>query len=266
MRTIVAALAAFVAGQAQTASFRSFQAMGSLELVQGEARLRQVGAGGGHETLVLSAAVGRRAEPDTSVVTVTPDELRGLVDAASKVEAVGAARSPRLPMLALTLVSGSGARFEVLLDRAQSRRLVARLHSSLPANAIARKSLRGFSCGIGGADGSLRDVTDQASIAFSGLRFNRATGAFVGTVTVSNTGAARIDGPLSVAVQAAGNVEVAGADAFSCQPGGAATPMFAIPQGTLGPGESVTTRVEFLNPERGAIRPSARVFAGAVDR
>jgi hypothetical protein len=110
------------------------------------------------------------------------------------------------------------------------------------------------------------DVSAQIAISRSGFRLNRATGRFVQTVVLTNTGAA-ISGPVSLVLD---NLS-ANASLFN---GSGVTSVFApinspyidVTAGSLAAGASVSVTLEFTDPTRGAFTYTTRVLAGAGGR
>jgi hypothetical protein len=111
------------------------------------------------------------------------------------------------------------------------------------------------------------DVTSEIQITRGGLRLNRTTGLFVQTVTITNTGSSSISGPISLALDnlpaSASLYGISGATLCD-QPQG--SPYVNITTGSLNPGGSVRTTLEFIDAAKTGISYSARVLAGQGGR
>lgn len=110
------------------------------------------------------------------------------------------------------------------------------------------------------------NVSGRVAFTRSGLRLNRTTNRFMQTITIQNTSAAPISGPLALALDSLS------ANATVYSPAGAtqcATPVSpyvnvnAGADNALTPGESVIVGVEFLNPTMRGITYTTRVLAGS---
>ncbi|MCC6365505.1 MAG: hypothetical protein IT165_18480 [Bryobacterales bacterium] len=110
--------------------------------------------------------------------------------------------------------------------------------------------------------GTLVDVTARARVTSTGLLYSRVTGNFVGTVTIQNTSAQAINGPLDlvfadltpgVTLQNATGTSISG------------TPYVLMPNvTTLAPGASASVQVQFRNPTNGFINYTPVVLSGQV--
>ena len=105
---------------------------------------------------------------------------------------------------------------------------------------------------------SYSDVTASAKIARSGIALNRITGKYSGTVTITNTGAAALTGPLHLVLQ--GLPAGVTLDGKSGEQGGA--PYLTLPNASLAAGASVTVTTTFTNPSKVSIGYTARLFSG----
>ncbi|HWA27910.1 MAG TPA: hypothetical protein VG734_19820 [Lacunisphaera sp.] len=114
------------------------------------------------------------------------------------------------------------------------------------------------------------DVSSRVSIVRGGFLRNRATGRYAQTVTVRNTGATAINGPLSLVLDGlpanAGLYAASGTTAVVAPLGSPYRDLNAGAEGVLSPGESVSLVLEFTNPSNGAISYSPRVLAGPGNR
>jgi hypothetical protein len=102
------------------------------------------------------------------------------------------------------------------------------------------------------------DVTGQVSIYKSGLTYKRKTQTYEGTVTVTNTSATAIAGPLQVELQ---NL-ISGVTLVNATATHAGNPYITAAPTGLAPGASVTVPVKFSNPARVGISYSTRVYSG----
>jgi len=102
------------------------------------------------------------------------------------------------------------------------------------------------------------DVTAQTKIARSGIALNRITGKYSGTVTITNTGAAALKGPLHLVLQ--GLPAGVTLDGKSGEQDGA--PYLTLPNASLAVGASVTVTTTFTNPSKVSIGYTARLFSG----
>jgi hypothetical protein len=108
---------------------------------------------------------------------------------------------------------------------------------------------------------SVVNVSNQVRVTSSGLLYSRASSTFNGTVTVTNTGAGTISGPIQVALTnlTAGVALTNGTGIFT------GNPYVTIPAVTsLGPGQSASVPVRFSNPSKVAITFSPVVYSGSI--
>jgi hypothetical protein len=110
------------------------------------------------------------------------------------------------------------------------------------------------------------NVSSQVLVSRSGFRLNRATNRFEQTVSIKNTTAAAIAGPLVLAFDnLSANASVyTPAGVTSCA--SPASPFLnIIAQGSaLAPGQTVTIPAAFLNPTQAAISYATRVLSGST--
>jgi hypothetical protein len=103
------------------------------------------------------------------------------------------------------------------------------------------------------------DVTGAVQIAVGGMTFNRASGKYSGSVTITNTGAAPLAGPLQFVLQ--GLPEGVTLDNRSGMLGGA--PYLTLPQSGIAPGASVTVGTTFTNPAKRSIGYTPQLVSGS---
>ena len=112
-----------------------------------------------------------------------------------------------------------------------------------------------------------QDVTAQVQITRGGFRYNRTTGHFTQTVTVTNTGASPITGPISLALDnISSNASLFGiAGATLCDvPQG--SPYLNLAAASLDPGVPQSDTVEFIDTANTGITYGIRVLAGPGGR
>lgn len=105
------------------------------------------------------------------------------------------------------------------------------------------------------------DVTGQIKFASSGLVYNRSTGLFTGTITLTNIGASALYGPLEI-VLAGLTPGVTLTNAAGTTSGG--DPYLIAYLQSLGPGQSVTLTVSFRKTSLGqGVTYTPRIYTGA---
>jgi predicted extracellular nuclease len=102
------------------------------------------------------------------------------------------------------------------------------------------------------------DVTASAKIAKSGFTLNRITSKSTGTVTITNTSAATLNGPLHLVLE--GLTAGVTLDGKTGDQNGA--PYLTLPAGSLAPGASVTVTTVFSNPAKAGFGYTAKLFSG----
>jgi hypothetical protein len=102
------------------------------------------------------------------------------------------------------------------------------------------------------------DVTASVKIARGGVTMNRATGKYSGTVTITNTSAAALTGPLHFRLD--GLTAGVSLDNRSGEQGGA--PYITLPGASLAPGASVTVTTVFTNPSKLVINYTSKIISG----
>ena len=108
------------------------------------------------------------------------------------------------------------------------------------------------------AGGTLVPPNEVATTA-SGLVYSRVTQMFSGTVTITNTGAAAITGPLQVLLTGLpATVTLANATGSF-----AGIPYLTVPSSGLSPGQAVSATVQFKNPANAIINFVPSVYSGA---
>jgi hypothetical protein len=93
------------------------------------------------------------------------------------------------------------------------------------------------------------DVSGQVKVTASGLVYNRATGLFGGTITLTNTGPTALTGRLMVLLTGLpAGVTLANASGYTAD--GTPFLLVSLPNNSLAPGSSITFSVQFYNPSR----------------
>ena len=104
------------------------------------------------------------------------------------------------------------------------------------------------------------DLTASVKMTQQGATLNRATGKYVGAVTLTNTSGAALSGPLKLRLSGLGNGLVldnaTGTD-------GSGAPYIEVP-GALAPGEPVTVNLTFSNPNRALVTYTTQLFRGTL--
>jgi hypothetical protein len=112
--------------------------------------------------------------------------------------------------------------------------------------------------------------TAQVSVTRGGFRLNRATGHFVQTLRLENTGATSLQSPVSLTLDGlSGNAALYNqSGTTSCAPP-LGSPYLNVNVGAdnaLTPGEVTTVNLEFDNPTHQGITYTPRVLAASGDR
>jgi len=115
---------------------------------------------------------------------------------------------------------------------------------------------------------AVADVSARVRVDRGGFSFNRRTGRFLQQVTITNTSAAPIIGPISLVLDdLSTNATLLNRTGTTRRVGRTGSPYIDVPgDGSLGVGQSVTILLEFDNPSLRSISYSTRVLAGAGER
>jgi hypothetical protein len=181
------------------------------------------------------------------------------------VVAGGAAQDMYLSFSLFNSVDGVDKGFEAILNPADSAALLDRLLAALSANKAAVKIISDIRCKTGLLPpGQATDVSPNTSVTTSGVRLNRNTGRYVGTVTVKNNSATSIPGPISLVLNFQGNVQLFDYDGLTCatSPSGLSFINLPINNNVLLSGGSVVAKIEFLNPNQELIKFTTKVLSG----
>jgi hypothetical protein len=117
---------------------------------------------------------------------------------------------------------------------------------------------------VDGPTTAVLEVTSLVSVSVGPARFVPATGRFRKKITVRNTGADPIRGPLALVLDhLPRKVRLRRATGFTrtLAPLGSPVVDFVPPGGVLNPGQSVTLTLEFVNPQRRRLNFTTRVLA-----
>jgi hypothetical protein len=110
-------------------------------------------------------------------------------------------------------------------------------------------------------------TSPDITVTKGGFRINHANGEWGQTVTLTNNGGA-VTGPLALVLDSlTSGVTLVNADGVTSNITPKGTPYVFAPldsSSQLGPGQSLTVTLEFLNPKNGAITYSAEVYAGGL--
>jgi hypothetical protein len=142
--------------------------------------------------------------------------------------------------------------------------------SGRPLPEIPEPRMNDFIIINGGFPNTVKDVTSQISITFSGFRYNRATKRYVQTVALKNISDSNITGPVSLVLDnLSSNASLFNRTGFTnaFPPGG--SPYINVNVGfdnTLTPSESANVILEFTNPTNQGITYKTRVLAGHGER
>jgi hypothetical protein len=155
---------------------------------------------------------------------------------------------------ALPLNTGTPFQFQVILNgNVNQQRLQWSTNSAVLKNNLAIQFTPPPTAGP-------VDVSASFAVTSSAFTFNRATGRFTGTVTVTNRTMSAISGPLTLLLTGL-TAGVTAPTAAGLLPGQG--PFYAIPaSGPIGPGQSATVAVQFVNPSNARITFVPQVYSG----
>jgi hypothetical protein len=112
------------------------------------------------------------------------------------------------------------------------------------------------------ANDSETDVSSQLQVTRSGFRKNLTTGNFIQTITLMNNSSTAIPGPITLMLN-----NLRGATLVNKSGGTDASPYVSINVGDtlqLGPGQSVSATLEFLDPTNQAITYTTQELAFSI--
>lgn len=111
------------------------------------------------------------------------------------------------------------------------------------------------------------DVSFQVRVTRGGFRFNRASGRFVQSVTLTNTGKSPITGPISLVLDSlSANAALYNQTGVTRATIPAGRSYLVVQSGDLAAGASASTLLEFTDPTLAAITYTTRVLVGPGTR
>ena len=196
-------------------------------------------------------------------------ELKTLIDSVGTLAAVTDGGVDPGGLLSFSLQNyfgGTSKVFESILDATNGTAVFAKALAAFSGNDSARTGLVAHACALGMMPGSPpQDVSSSVLVTLKGVRLNRKTGEFVGTVRVANTSGSPIPAPVIASIQLKGGVTLVAPDGFtSCLVPPWGTPYVKVlSSGSLAAGNSIQIKMRLDNPnsERIAFQ-SIRVLAG----
>jgi hypothetical protein len=106
---------------------------------------------------------------------------------------------------------------------------------------------------------SATDITNKCLITQSGFTRNRSTGYWTTTLTVKNTSAGAISGPIEVVLTAlSSDATMVGGSLYN------GAPYVTLQSGSLNPGSSATVTLQFTDPSNGSITFTPKVYSGSL--
>jgi hypothetical protein len=182
------------------------------------------------------------------------------------VTAGGVASDPFVSF-ALSNTAGGTKVFEAILNNVDAAALFDQLRSALLQNPGGLSAVSTMACPLGVLDPATpNDVTANVSVTLSGFRLNRATGRFVGTASLSNSGPTA-PGPVSLVVQFNGNVRLFNASGATCGTSPTGIPFINVTSGDLVTGSTSTVTLDLANPNNDPIQTSlVEVLSGPGTR
>jgi hypothetical protein len=198
----------------------------------------------------------------------TKEELESVIDNAGSLPAVtaGGVGAPQFLSFSLYNSQPTPKAFEAVLNPDDSADLFGKLRLSLAGNPQGLRTLAGMACTLGLLEPERpTDVTASTEIKVTGLRPDRHTGRFVGSVSVKNNSGSALPAPLSLVLDLPGSVRLARDDGTTCgtSPVGRQFVHLSAPPAGLAPGETVTMTLQLENPEKEAVSSTGfKVLAG----
>lgn len=206
----------------------------------------------------------------TSLMSVA--EAQAIITQVGKVSVVtsgGVAGNQFVSFSMSAVAGGQNKVFEAILDSAGALQLFASLRIALQTVPALVSTLSIMACPAGLSEpGIPLDVTSSTSVTFSGVRLDRATGQFVGTATVKNTGTSAIPGPVSFILSFTGNTSLANGIGRTClvSPVGHGFINLPLTGSSFAAGEAIVLNLRYTNPDQIPIKPVAKVVAGPGSR
>jgi hypothetical protein len=200
--------------------------------------------------------------------TATTALLKAMIDSIGTLPGVtdGGVDSSGYVSFALLQTSGDTTRvFEAIVDTVNGRPLFEKLFHAFQSNAPAVTELTNLGCTLGMLSPTLpNDATAGTTIRLRGVRRDRATDEYVGTIRVTNSTGQALAAPLMLVLRAEGNVDLANADGHTCRIDPAGAAILTLPVGaSLAAGAHVDVTARFTNPDAEQIKfVVARVYSG----
>jgi hypothetical protein len=127
----------------------------------------------------------------------------------------------------------------------------------------------GYAATSGSADLTVdpQDASSSVKVTRGGYVLNLATGRYVQTVTLTNTSASAVTGPLSLVLDSlSSNATLYNATGTTSSLAPPMSPYINANVSSLAPGQSVSVQLQFTNPSRTTITYNTRVLAGPGGR
>ena len=113
------------------------------------------------------------------------------------------------------------------------------------------------------------NTTSQVSVTRGGLQLNRVTQRYVQQITLRNTGASSLAGPITLVVDGlSSNATVFNKTGTTACEAPTGSPYINVSPGgnVFGPGQTLTLTLDFTNPSNQGITYTTRVLAGTGAR
>lgn len=212
--------------------------------------------------------------PDTrspQTFSATVPQLQAVLQQAGllpNITAGGVAASPYVSFALYNNVNSTDKGFETIANSADTGSLLTALRTALAGNAAGVRAVNEFGCRISvQPPGTPTDVTASVVVTLSGVRLNRATGHYTGSVTLKNNGSA-LSGPVSLVLTLPPAVQLFNASGYTCAsaPVGLAF-LDVVPAGTtFAAASAVRADLDFLNPNQVPITITSKVLSGPGGR
>ena len=138
--------------------------------------------------------------------------------------------------------------------------------TDLVGNVEALKTVADATTQVGSGPACASDLSSKVQITRSGFGYNFATQRFVQTVTLKNTSANAIVGPLSLVLDAlSANATLANASGTTACAAPSGSPFVTL-AGDLAAGAGTSVVLQFANPSKTGITYTTRVLAGSAPR
>lgn len=116
---------------------------------------------------------------------------------------------------------------------------------------------------VTGEEAVAEDVSSRVRVLRGGFRFDRRTGRYLQTLTLTNISSAIINGPISLAIDnLPAGVRLWNATGTTQRAGRSGSPYITLTENLIAVGQSVSLVLEFLTPNQTAINYATRILAG----